>query len=120
MGLFSSSSDEGDSEPTFSDKWEATPEDGVQQWEYRTIDLREQVSGFFASMKEDIGDGPGPSEELMNELGKDGWELVETVEGSADDGSVGHATTGSKTNILIFKRPVSYSRKSESEERGEE
>jgi len=111
MGFLGIGSDEDDG-PTFSEQWTTTPDEGVQQWEYATIDLREQASGFRGIINEATGDGTGPSNESLNKLGKDGWELVETVEGSADDMSIGHATEGSKTNILIFKRPVEYERSS--------
>ena len=40
----------------------------IKQWEYRV----QTVGGFFSGVKAEV------LEELLNEWGKDGWELVST------------------------------------------
>ncbi|MFC7133753.1 MULTISPECIES: DUF4177 domain-containing protein [Salinibaculum] len=118
MGLFTT--DDSDDEPTFSDRWEATTDDGIQQWEYAVLDIRKgPEDGIRSMLKDGIGKGDGPSAEELNQFGKDGWELIATIEGAADDvGMTG--TEGSKTNLLLFKRPVEYERKQIPEEQSKE
>ena len=65
----------------------------MQQWEYKIVDLED--GGF-------IGDGEEASEDVLNQLGEQGWELVESLTGS-------HTKLGSgvqtRTSGLVFKRP---------------
>lgn len=60
----------------------------VQQWDYKTINPSEAYAGI-----EVLSEDP---EGVLNELGGEGWELVETVE----------ETTG-RTKYMVFKRPRS-------------
>ncbi|WP_224448984.1 hypothetical protein [Haloprofundus salilacus] len=61
--------------------------DHTKEWEYHCLrPPREET-------KKEAGD---PTKEL-NDLGKDGWELAETI-----------AYTGGGTKFLILKRPAEY------------
>jgi hypothetical protein len=66
--------------------------DASRRWEYRIVELG--GGGFFDG-------GEGPSEEELNELGDDGWELVATL----TSGEHGFGGRGSRTSALVFKRP---------------
>ena len=106
MGLFSS--DESKEEPSFSDRWSVSTDNNMQQWEYSVLDLEESADGILASHSQSVGGGEGPSEDLLNQYGKEGWELVDTVESS---GKGFGGPNGSKTDLLLFKRPVTYHEK---------
>ncbi|ELY65767.1 MULTISPECIES: DUF4177 domain-containing protein [Natronococcus] len=54
-------------------------------WEYETVRPPRE-----ATMRE-----AADPKELLNDLGRDGWELVETIE-----------YTGGGTKFLVFKRPT--------------
>lgn len=104
MGLFGGRDDEEpDSEgPTFDDLWEVQP-DTDRGWEYRVVHARavtDAVGGDF--------DDP---DDVLNALGKEGWELVGTVEGRSLRGASG-ADDGT-TAELLFKRPATYRRRGE-------
>lgn len=58
----------------------------VQQWDYKTINPSESYAGV-----EILSQDP---EKVLNELGDEGWELVETVEEGVG-----------KSKYLVFKRP---------------
>lgn len=60
----------------------------AQQWDYKTINPSESYAGLEVLAKD--------PESALNQLGDDGWELVETVEENIG-----------KTKYLIFRRPVS-------------
>ena len=95
---------------------EVTVDADIQQWEYLTYDLIEEIDkadpGFVETMLSQSDGPPLPPDELLNELGKEGWKLVETVEKPA-------ATLdwteieGSMTHAFIFRRPVTYGADSE-------
>lgn len=59
----------------------------AQQWEYKVID----VSQSWSPLK---GMQTRSPEELLNELGSDGWELVDTL-----------SEGGGNTQSLVLKRP---------------
>lgn len=86
-------------------KPEPLPE--IQQWEYKVLDLKEvaRTKGLGEVFTETVGFRKAPPEELLNFLGKNGWELVESIE-AIPPGSV--ESGGSKTDALIFRRPVEY------------
>ena len=91
---------------------EVTVSDDIQQWEYFTYDLIENIDKADAGVMEKLvsqsAGPPLPSDEVMNQLGKSGWELVETVERPAKE--VGEFTSheGTMTTEIIFRRPVTY------------
>lgn len=62
----------------------------MQRWEYKTVD---NTKGWVIHK---VDKNP---EEKLNELGKDGWELVGTIESPFGGDS-------SQTTTLIFKRPL--------------
>lgn len=58
----------------------------MPQWEYKIVEL--SGGGLF-------GGGEEPTEASLNELGGDGWELVDTVD-----------YVGGGTKYLVLKRPA--------------
>lgn len=62
----------------------------MRRWEYETIEISDGVWAFESTDTD-------PTEEL-NQLGRDGWELVATIEGNV--GGAGG------TKALVFKRPL--------------
>lgn len=66
----------------------------MEQWEYKTIKYK---TGGFLGGKVD----PLEFEEILNQYGYDGWELV-----SSFDTSMGEGTT--RNVIAIFKRRKQY------------
>lgn len=58
----------------------------VRKWDYKTINPSESFAGIDMLSKD--------PESALEELGDDGWELVETIEESIG-----------RTKYLIFKRP---------------
>lgn len=58
----------------------------VQKWDYKTINPSESYAGVEVLTKD--------PQEALNELGDDGWELVESIEESVG-----------KSKYLVFKRP---------------
>jgi len=110
MGLFGSS-DDGDDKPTFMDKWETTVQPTAQQWEYAVLDItKDPEDGLRDFLNDGLGKGKPPTAEELNKLGFEGWELVDTIEGTAHDTGIS-GTEGSKTNYLLFKRPVAYQKR---------
>lgn len=92
-----------DDGPTFGETWTVSPDSDGQQWEYRVVETN-AVRGAVKT------DGRyGSVDEVLNEFGKEGWELVETVEGLRLDG--GGSTEG--TAELLFKRPATYEQRSQ-------
>jgi len=65
----------------------------MQEWEYKIVDLS---SGGL------LGGGEGVSEQRLDELGADGWELAAALTGSSR--SLG-GRPKSETEALVFKRP---------------
>ena len=63
-------------------------------WEYRTIQLKSPVSDYSAEKAEEALSALEP---LLNEAGKDGWELVITF----DTAALGYT----KSVVAVFKRP---------------
>ena len=59
-----------------------------QQWEYKVVDLSSTWTPFSGKKSRN-------PEETLNELGSDGWELVDTL-----------AEGGGNTQALVFKRPI--------------
>lgn len=68
----------------------------MSHWEYRIVDL--DGGGGFLS-----GGGEQVTEQLLNEMGQDGWELVTSLTGS--ERSLG-GRPKSTTEALVFKREV--------------
>jgi len=107
MGFFDRGDDDTDTTvaddgPTFGETWTVSPDGDSQQWEYRVVETN-AVRGAVKT------DGRyGSVDEVLNEFGKAGWELVETVEGLRLDG--GGSTEG--TVELLFKRPATYEQRS--------
>ncbi|SEO81317.1 protein of unknown function [Halogranum amylolyticum] len=65
----------------------------MPQWEYKIVSL--ERGGLF-------GASEGVSEELLNRLGEDDWELAASLTGS-ETGLGGRPK--SRTSALVFKRP---------------
>ena len=60
-------------------------------WEYKTVPYR--CRGWFGGKVD-----PQRLEELYNEQGRDGWELVSVVDSNMNDGAA-------RSLIALFKRP---------------
>lgn len=70
----------------------------MQKWEYKVINTQ-RSAGFFSSYKWDI-----EVEEMLPELGEEGWELISVI---AESSAWGENNTGATTDEKwIFKRPV--------------
>jgi len=70
----------------------------MQKWEYKVINSQ-RSAGFFSSYKWDID-----VEEMLPQLGGEGWELVNVIPESS---AWGENNTGATTDEKwIFKRPV--------------
>lgn len=67
---------------------------GMTQWEYKVETLEDRLMPALRA-----GDG-GVDERRLNDLGGDGWELVDSIADGACGGS------GAATRTLIFKRPT--------------
>lgn len=89
---------------------EAVVDDDIQQWEYLTYDLMTDSppSGVIDAMTAQSSGPDLPPDEVLNELGKEGWRLVETVEKPAKAVGSFSENEGSMTYAFIFRRPVSY------------
>lgn len=87
----------------------------MQQWEYLTyrLDGSQNLDVVDASLTErmtsDTSGPPLPPDEVLNQLGKQGWKLVETVEKPAREAGDFTSTDGSMTYAYVFRRPVNYS-----------
>lgn len=96
----------------------------VQQWEYLTyrLDGSQNLDIVDAGLAERLTSGsseyPLPPDEVLNQLGEQGWKLVETVEKSGREFGELASNEGSMTYAYIFRRPVSYA--SESDDESEE
>lgn len=64
----------------------------MQKFEYKTIKMKPKTAVFSQKLEDE------ELVEEMNELGKDGWELVTSI-----DNKFGGT---SKSIVLIFKRPL--------------
>lgn len=69
----------------------------MQKWEYKVVE-RKRTYGFFAGLQEDIN-----VEELLPQLGEEGWELVNVVPISSDYGE--HRAGFTSEEKWVFKRP---------------
>lgn len=70
----------------------------MQKWEYKVINTQ-RSAGFFSSYKWDID-----VEEMLPELGEEGWELVNVIPESS---AWGENNTGATTDEKwIFKRQI--------------
>jgi hypothetical protein len=70
----------------------------MQKWEYKVINTQ-RSAGFFSSYKWDI-----EVEEMLPELGEEGWELVNVI---AESSAWGENNTGATTDEKwVFKRPI--------------
>lgn len=70
----------------------------MQKWEYKVI-LRERISGFFSKFEWDIN-----IDEILPQLGDEGWELVSVVPISSE---YGDSRAGLTTHERwVFKRLV--------------
>jgi hypothetical protein len=94
---------------------EAIVDDDIQQWEYLTYDLMTDSapSGVVDAMTAQSGGPDVPPDEVLNELGKNGWRLVETVEKPAKAVGSFSENEGSMTYAFIFRRPVTYQQDSD-------
>lgn len=98
----------------------------VQQWEYLTyrLDDSQNLNIVDASLREritsDTSGPPLPPDEVLNQLGKQGWKLVETVEKPAREAGDFTSTDGSMTYAYVFRRPVDYSVKTDENDAGSE
>ena len=86
-----------------------TPEEDIQQYEYKTLDLADirDVENMGIDFSSHSG-YPLPPDVILNKLGKEGWELVETVERPATDPGSFTDHAGTHTHGFIFRRPVTY------------
>ncbi|MFK7774202.1 MAG: DUF4177 domain-containing protein [Saprospiraceae bacterium] len=64
----------------------------MQKFEYKTIKMKPKRSGFSQKLEDE------ELVEEMNELGREGWELITSID---------NKTGGTSMSIvLIFKRPL--------------
>lgn len=108
-----SSQSKAEGQPSVPDSsTESTVNANAQQWEYLTYDLMEEIdkadSGIMETMASQSDGPPLPPDEVLNELGKEGWKLVETAEKPAKAVGEFAENEGSMTYALIFRRPVTY------------
>lgn len=98
--------------------------DDMQQWEYLTYRLDDSQhldiveAGFGDRLTAGSSEYPLPPDEVLNQLGEQGWKLVETVEKTGREFGKLASNEGSMTYAYIFRRPVSY--ESEPDEEGHE
>jgi len=64
----------------------------MQKFEYKTIKMKPKSSGFSQKLEDEN------LVEEMNVLGKDGWELVTSIDNKIGGSSI--------SILLIFKRPL--------------
>ena len=60
----------------------------TQNWQYKIVTLTAQVD-IWGRLK------PAPAQQLLDEMGRGGWELVSTVQAN-----------GTRAPTLFFKRPA--------------
>lgn len=104
MGLFGRGDEDEDQAtddgPTFDDLWDVRPAHD-RQWEYRVVHVE--------AVQEAVGGDFDTPDDVLNALGKEGWELVDTVEGRSTLGGPGNDDGMSEE--LLFKRPATYERR---------
>ncbi len=70
----------------------------MKEWEYKIVDLPKNDGGVFEGSHI-----PAPTEDSLNELGKDGWELAMSL--PVRDGKVSGSGYVSLPTKIVFKRP---------------